>query len=194
MAVFFLVNTWGLLGCLKTDRSSSSSDKSESENSPVQEVLGGYFEYSKRGKVIQSLSATKMTRWAQSNGPAESSVDWKVDDGFTLYIGGSKSSHNASLSARRGTYNEKSSQLEAWGEVVLINEVGDKLLTEHLIWSHDSDMVKTNDAVEIFTKEGVLRGQGLTADSQFERYEILKPSGSFDLGITSDGANASPTP
>jgi lipopolysaccharide export system protein LptC len=74
--------------------------------------------------------------------------------------------------------------LEAWEEVILVNEAGDMLLTEHLIWSHDSDLVRTQRPVEIRTAQGVLRGRGLKADSRFERYEILAPTGSFELGMT----------
>mgnify|MGYP002823953249 CR=1 FL=1 len=68
-------------------------------------------------------------------------------------------------------------------EVVLVNQKGERLLTEHLIWSHDSDLVHTTRPVEIETQQGVLRERGLRADSQFERYEILAPTGSFDLGV-----------
>ena len=72
----------------------------------------------------------------------------------------------------------------------LVNESGDRMQTEHLIWSHDSDLVRTNRPVEIHTAQGVLRGRGLRADSRFERYEILSPTGSFDLGLDSDSVNA----
>jgi hypothetical protein len=51
------------------------------------------------------------------------------------------------------------------------------------VWLHDSDIVRTTRPVEITTAEGVLRGRGLKADSRFERYEILEPTGSFDLGL-----------
>lgn len=193
MAVFFLGTTLGMFGCALEDNSSSDSGDSPNSDVPSQVVQGGYFEYSERGNVIQSLSAQKMVRRDQSNSPSNPNPEWTVEDGFTLFIGGSKFSHNAKLSAKRGTYNEQTSHLEAWGDVVLVNEAGDKLFTDHLIWSHDSDMVKTHDPVEIHTKDGILRGQGMIADSQFERYEILQPSGSFDLGMTSEDETSKPT-
>ena len=72
--------------------------------------------------------------------------------------------------------------------MILVNEASDMLLTEHLIWSHDSDLVRTQRPVEIRTEQGVLRGRGLKADSRFERYEILAPTGSFELGMTDNGS------
>ena len=66
--------------------------------------------------------------------------------------------------------------------VVLVNDKGERLETEHLVWSHDSDLVYTTRPVSIETAQGMLRGRGLRSDSHFERYEILNPTGSFEVG------------
>tara|TARA_X000000950_G_scaffold288939_1_gene408541 strand:+ start:4214 stop:4750 length:537 start_codon:yes stop_codon:yes gene_type:complete len=150
---------------------------------PSQVVLEGYFEYTERGRVVQSLEAAKLERWESSESAEETPDVWHVDGGFTLYIGGTQAKHNAKLSAVRGTYDDEAGRLEAWEEVVLVNEEGERLETEHLIWSHDSDLVRTDRPVAIHSAQGVLRGRGLTSDSRFERYEILSPTGSFDLGM-----------
>ena len=153
---------------------------------PSQVVEDGYFEYTERGKVIQSLRASRLERWESEDDADEGPSLWHVDQGFTLFIGGTQTRHSARLSAVRGTYDDQSNRLEAWEEVVLVNHEGDRLLTEHLVWSHDSDLVHTDRPVEIETAQGVLRGRGLRADSQFEKYEILAPTGSFDLGMDSE--------
>lgn len=150
---------------------------------PSQVVLDGYFEYTERGRVVQSLEASKLERWESSESAEETPDVWHVDGGFTLYIGGTQARHNAKLSAVRGTYDDEAGRLEAWEEVILVNEEGERLETEHLIWSHDSDLVRTDRPVAIHSAEGVLRGRGLTSDSRFERYQILSPTGSFDLGM-----------
>ena len=189
-AVFSLCLSLALWGC--TDKQSSPSvsetqDPAESRR-PSQVVEDGYFEYTERGKVIQSLRASRLERWETEDETNEGPSLWHVDRGFTLYIGGTLTRHTARLSAVRGTYDDQSSRLEAWEEVVLVNQQGERLLTEHLIWSHDSDLVHTDRPVEIETAQGVLRGRGLRADSQFEKYEILAPTGSFDLGLDSESS------
>ena len=191
-AVFAFVLTGWMNGCgIPNDlEDAPNNDALFQSDKPAQTVEDGYFEYTEHGKVLQALQASRLERW-ETEGQEEGIPSlWHVEDGFTLYIGGNKNRHSARLSARRGTYDDKASRLEAWEEVVLVNQKGERLLTEHLIWSHDSDLVHTNRPVEIETQQGVLRGRGLRADSQFERYEILAPTGSFDLGVQeSDGKN-----
>ena len=185
------VFAFGLLPAFALESCGTHSDPElpdaplESRRLPAQVVEGGYFEYTERGEVVQSLEASRLERWEEMASGDVGELDplWQVDEGFTLYIGGTKARHTARLSATRGTYDDQAGRLEAWEEVVLVNEAGDMLLTEHLIWSHDSDLVRTQRPVEIRTAQGVLRGRGLNADSRFERYEILAPTGSFELGM-----------
>ena len=63
----------------------------------------------------------------------------------------------------------------------MINKEGEKLNTEYLVWSNDSDRVHTNRPVRIESKSGTLEGNGLEADSKFENYRILNPIGAFEL-------------
>lgn len=175
------------IGCMQSEKERAEIQAVEDralENEPAQVVEGGYFEYTEQGRVIQALDAAVLTRKERSNTEGSSEpTHWNVSGGFTLYIGGGRTTHDATLTAIRGTYNEEVSRLEAWEDVVLVNKEGERLETEHLIWSHDSDLVRTDRPVAIFTAQGILRGRGLTSDSRFERYNILAPTGSFDLGL-----------
>lgn len=184
-AVFLLCAL--LMACGPSPGAETTQD-SMPDTRPSQVVLEGYFEYTERGRVVQSLEAAKLERWESSESAEETPDVWHVDGGFTLYIGGTQARHNAKLSAVRGTYDDEAGRLEAWEEVVLVNEEGERLETEHLIWSHDSDLVRTDRPVAIHSAQGVLRGRGLTSDSRFERYEILSPTGSFDLGMEDTAA------
>ena len=179
-AVFLLCTL--VMACGPSPEAETTQD-SMPDTRPSQVVLEGYFEYTERGRVVQSLEAAKLERWESPESTEETPDVWHVDGGFTLYIGGTQARHNAKLSAVRGTYDDEAGRLEAWEEVVLVNEEGERLETEHLIWSHDSDLVRTDRPVAIHSAQGVLRGRGLTSDSRFERYEILSPTGSFDLGM-----------
>ena len=119
---------------------------------------------------------------------SEAQAQWVVRGGFTLDILPSSGQGASSLRADRGQFAEESRFLKAEGQVRLIGEGGDTLLTELLYWSADSDRVHTPALVEVLTPEGVLRGQGLESDARFERYSILQPTGTFLIDTTRSSA------
>lgn len=187
----FMGCAWLLTSCQRQEVSTSGANAVAKEEHdrrtvPSQTIHEGTFEYSEHGQVVNALEAGLLERWEESQGEKPGKGYWTVEERFTLYIGGAKGGHDATLSALRGTYDDELGHLEAWDDVVLINKEGDQLMTEHLIWLHDSDVVRTNRPVEIVTNQGILRGKGLRADSHFETYEILQPTGTFELGLEGD--------
>ena len=187
--VFLGLGAW--MGCASTPGQDPSRERMGAETvdilregAPIQVVEQGYFEYTERGKLIQALEANRLERWDNPEGDTPQSDEplWQVSEGFILFIGGSRERHATTLQADRGTYNDQAGRLEAWDNVVLVNNKGEQLETEHLVWSHDSDLVYTTRPVSIETDQGLLRGRGLRSDSRFERYEILNPTGSFEVG------------
>lgn len=157
------------------DQFSEANSNDELDGDVSQQVIvQGAFQYSEKGEVRNVLEAGKLERF-------ENNDNWQVDEGFTLYIAGDKLTNRATLSGGRGTYNSKTGHLIARDGVLLVNSDGDKLNTEYLVWSHDSNKVYTNRLVSVETSTGVLYGKGLEADGGFENYKILEPTGSFDL-------------
>jgi LPS export ABC transporter protein LptC len=159
---------------LENKTTKSNPDDEFNESHSLQVIINGSFQYSEKGKVRNVLDAGKLERF-------ENNDIWQVDEGFTLYIAGDKMTNRATLSGGRGTYDSKTGHLIARDQVLLINSEGDKLKTEYLVWSHDSDQVHTNRAVSIETATGIIFGKGLEADGSFANYKILEPTGSFDL-------------
>ena len=164
------------IGCGDTEVEEVMS--TEREEIALQVITGGSFKYSEKGEVKNVLYSGRLERW-ESDG--EESEIWRVSDGFTLYIEGDEHVHDAVLKGGRGTYNADKAHLEAWDDVELINNEGEKLNTEYLVWSNEEDRVHTNRPVSITTNTGTLHGKGLEADSKFENYRILNPTGAFDL-------------
>jgi LPS export ABC transporter protein LptC len=72
-------------------------------------------------------------------------------------------------------------KMEAKRHVVVINAKGDKLETEHLIWDATTKQIYTDQFVKITTKEEVIMGEGLKANQDFSKYEILHPTGSVQV-------------
>ena len=152
--------------------------KADLEEVALQIINGGTFQYSEKGDVRNVLKAGRLERWKDDGIVNEV---WRVSKGFTLYIEGDSINHEAVLSGGRGTYDADMGHLIAHDDVVLINNEGEKLQTEYLVWSNDSDRVYTNRPVRIETLTGTLEGKGLESDSKFENYRILNPTGAFEL-------------
>lgn len=72
-------------------------------------------------------------------------------------------------------------KMEAKGNVIVINEKGDKLNTEHLTWNTFTKKIYTDAFVKITTKDQVICGDGMIADQDFSEYEITNVTGTFDI-------------
>jgi LPS export ABC transporter protein LptC len=72
-------------------------------------------------------------------------------------------------------------KMEAKGNVIVINEKGDKLNTEHLTWNALTHKIYTNEFVKITTKDQVIWGDGMEADQNFSEYEIKNVKGQIDV-------------
>lgn len=71
----------------------------------------------------------------------------------------------------------KMNVMEAKGNVIVINEKGDKLNTEHLIWNSLTKKIYTNEFVKITTKDEVIWGNGLEANEDFSVYSLKQVKG-----------------
>ena len=64
-------------------------------------------------------------------------------------------------------------------QVVFINAKGEKLETEQLTWSQDSNRVYTDRPVKVIRARDIIYGQGLDAAQDFSRYTIRKITGTL---------------
>ncbi len=72
-------------------------------------------------------------------------------------------------------------KMEAKGNVIVVNEKGETLNTEHLIWNAFTKKIYTDAFVKITTKDQVIVGDGMEADQDFSSYEIKNVKGTFDI-------------
>ncbi|MFY9310044.1 MAG: LPS export ABC transporter periplasmic protein LptC [Bacteroidia bacterium] len=84
---------------------------------------------------------------------------------------------NYGIGYDNGNNENKMSIMEAKGNVIVINEKGDKLNTEHLIWNSITKKIYTNEFVKITTKDEIIWGNGMEANEDFTDYEIKQVKG-----------------
>jgi hypothetical protein len=71
--------------------------------------------------------------------------------------------------------------MEARKNVVVVNEKGERLNTEHLIWDEKKEKLLSDDFVKITTKDEIFYGNGFEANQDFTKYRIYKLKGTISL-------------
>ncbi len=83
------------------------------------------------------------------------------------------------LTSKYAIKYDKKNIMEVKNDVVVINEKGERLNTEHLIWDEKTRRIYTDVFVKITTADKVFYGDGLDADDSFMKWVIKKPRGTF---------------
>ena len=74
---------------------------------------------------------------------------------------------------------EGKGKMEARINVVVVNNKGETLKTQHLIWEEKTKKIYTNEFVTITTKEEILFGDGLESNQEFTKYRIKNIKGTI---------------
>ena len=77
--------------------------------------------------------------------------------------------------------DNKMNVMEAKRNVVVVNEKGDQLNTEHLTWNSITKKIYTDEFVKITTKDEVIWGDGLESNEDFSDYQIKHVKGEIDV-------------
>lgn len=88
---------------------------------------------------------------------------------------------SSSLSAKYAVNYEDENKIEARKDVEVINDKGEKLNTEHLVWDRNTQMLYSEQFVKITTSDEVIYGDGFEADQDFTKYRIKKIKGTINL-------------
>ncbi|MFT6716928.1 MAG: LPS export ABC transporter protein LptC [Saprospiraceae bacterium] len=100
-----------------------------------------------------------------------------MKDSVHLWFYDSDMKVQSEMIADRAIRNRKTGYMEAFGEVIVYNEKGEKLETEHLIWDEQKEKIISNTEVTIRQKTQTIVGDGLISDQNFLDYEIKNPHG-----------------
>lgn len=88
---------------------------------------------------------------------------------------------NSWLTANRAIQFPNEGVTETHGNVIVVNELGDTLYTEKLIWVEKEDRIYTDTYVRIVRPDEIIFGDGLESNQQFTRYKILNIKGTIAL-------------
>nr|MBP6335704.1 LPS export ABC transporter periplasmic protein LptC [Bacteroidia bacterium] len=85
------------------------------------------------------------------------------------------------MDADYGVRYEKEQKMEARKNVVVVNERGEQLNTEHLVWDEKRQKLTSDQFVKITTKDEIIYGNGFEANQDFSKYKIFNIKGTISI-------------
>lgn len=143
----------------------------QSENFPIETARDIEIIYSDSGKVQAKLNGPLMEHYIGEKPYIE------MREGMHLEFYDATMQVTSEITANYAISHENEKIMEAKNDVVVINEKGEKLNTEHLIWEEGKETIHTEEFVRITTEDEIIYGDGLEATQDFSKYKITNIKG-----------------
>jgi LPS export ABC transporter protein LptC len=88
---------------------------------------------------------------------------------------------NSILTANQAVRMEKEKKTEIEGNVVVVNNKGDSLSTEFLLWDEKEETISSDRKVRVKTSDEIIFAEGFTSDMNFQEYTFKKVTGTISL-------------
>lgn len=141
----------------------------------VERGRGVEINYSQNGVVrIHSIAPTA-TRIAREVPYME------FTDGIKIMFYSASHQLESTLTSKYAMAYENSRSMTARDSVVVINQKGEVLNTDELIWDEDKKIIYSNSFVKIQTADEIIYGKGMTANENFTDYVIKNITGKIKV-------------
>jgi LPS export ABC transporter protein LptC len=167
LATFFLVSCENDLDKVKL--------YSKAEKSPIESAKNIKIIYSDSAKVQVEVTAPVMNHYESENPYVE------MPKGLRAIFYDDQLNVKSRMDANYGIRYEREMKMEARKNVVVINEKGERLNTEHLIWDEKNEKLISDEFVTITTKDEIIYGDGFEANQNFSKYRIFNIKGTISI-------------
>jgi LPS export ABC transporter protein LptC len=155
---------------LKTIESLTKIDEGPVESTRNIEVI-----YSEEGHIRMIMRAPQMDRYEGEKQYLEMPQGLQVEFYDTLM------NVTSSMSAKYAISHDDDKRIEARNDVVVVNQLNERLNTEHLVWDQEKEFIFSDKFVKITTEDEILYGDGFESDERFDQWTILRPRGAFTI-------------
>jgi LPS export ABC transporter protein LptC len=131
--------------------------------------------YSDSARIKMKLKAAQLDHYDGENAYVE------FPKGINVFFYNDKNKLESNLKANYAIRYEKSNMMEAKNNVIVINDKGEKLNTEHLYWDEKKELIYSDVFVKITTKDEIIMGEGLESNQNFSKYKFKKIKGTISV-------------
>jgi LPS export ABC transporter protein LptC len=154
------------------------------EQSPVESAKNIKIIFSDSAKVEVELTAPIMNHYTVENPYME------MPKGFRAIFYDDSLHEKSRVTADYGIRYERDQKMEARKNVVVINEKGEQLNTEHLIWDERREKLLSDEFVKITRKDEIIYGTGFEANQDFTKYKIFNIKGTISVNKEKNDKNS----
>jgi LPS export ABC transporter protein LptC len=151
------------------------------KKAPISEGKNVEFIYSEKANVKIKITAPLMEEYGE-----EENKYMEMTDGIKVLFYDSLKKVASTLTSNYAIHRVSKNIMEAKDDVVVVNDKGEVLNTEHLIWMEDSSKIYTEEFVKITTKDEIIMGEGMEANQDFTKWKIHKIKGTINIKEESD--------
>ena len=144
-------------------------------NDPVEEIKMLETLYSDSGIVKVKVTAASMSKKRRPKPITE------MPRGMLIEFYNPNRQVTSKLSAKYAIHYEFEHRWEAKNDVEVVNEKGETLNTEKLIWDERKELLSSDQFVKITTPEEIIMGKGFEANQDFSRYKIFNVTGRITI-------------
>lgn len=171
--VLILLLCFTLLFCSCENDLAVVNSFSVGEDFPTEVITDAVVLYSDSAIVKVRLTAPKMEHYFVEEPYIE------LTEGINLVFYNEYGEMTSHLTANYAINFESEGRLEAKGDVVLINELGERLNTEHLIWKQNEEKIYSEKFVKITTADEIIMGEGFESNQSFTNFKITHLKGTI---------------
>ena len=142
---------------------------------PVETSTGLEILYSDSAMVKVKITTPKLERF-----DGESPVT-ELPDGVFVEFFDQNMNVSSTLKSDYAIRKDDEQIMEARSNVVVINERGEQLNTEHLVWNEITSKIYSDEFVKITTSDKIIFGNGFEANQDFTNYKIFKIKGTISI-------------
>ncbi|MGB0881850.1 MAG: LPS export ABC transporter periplasmic protein LptC [Vicingaceae bacterium] len=150
---------------------------SNKKNEPVSRGKNVELIYSEKSNVKINITAPLMEEY----GLEDENKYMEMKDGIKVLFYDSLMVVSSTLTANYAINRVGDRIMEAKDDVVVVNDKGEVLNTEHLVWLQDSSKIYTDEFVKIQTADEIIMGEGMEANQDFTKWKIKKIKGIINV-------------
>ncbi|MEX2597443.1 MAG: LPS export ABC transporter periplasmic protein LptC [Salibacteraceae bacterium] len=146
------------------------------EDLPLQTIINSKIIYSNNGNRSMMIEAGRIDRYPSEEDPRD-----EFSNGLKVTSYNNSGEVESVMTANRATNFSKTKLMIARDSVELENSEGKRLNTELLTWNGETKKIYTDKFVKITTPTEILFGDGLEAEEDFSKYEIMNIKGRIKI-------------